>query len=84
MLCAQMELSMPGVLGILVGLAKDLRHDFAENLPQVLEALTQLLSSGGDKVPIFYQVLETRKIRPIFGVAKCIPQRCSLVDTGSD
>ena len=47
----QAELSMAGVLGLLVGLVKDLRTEFVEQLPAVVAASVGLLSAGGDKSP---------------------------------
>jgi hypothetical protein len=40
---------MAGVLGLLVGLVKDLRTEFVEDLPTVVAASVALLSAGGDK-----------------------------------
>lgn len=42
---------MAGVLGLLVGLVKDLRTEFVEQLPAVVLASVGLLSAGGDKSP---------------------------------
>lgn len=37
-------------MGLLIGLAKDLRHEFAEDMPQVVGAMADLLNRGGDRL----------------------------------